>query len=156
MRLSTDNASSLVILPDLRYRVDGDHRVGDRHRGGEVLSTTDVTGWLTHSAPSTVWVDFESPYRLSIGGEMIATEEDFEVLNPATNEVLARAPMGSADQLDSAVAAAKQAFPAWSALDWDERRQYLTRYADALDAQKRELDRLLTLEQGKPLLTMAT
>lgn len=48
------------------------------------------------------------------------------------------------------------AFPAWSALSWEERSGYVTRYADALDAQRDELARLLTLEQGKPLHTMAS
>lgn len=70
--------------------------------------------------------------------------------------MLALAPDGSAAQMDEAVAAAKAAFPAWSGLSGEERSTYLTRYADALDTHRDELARLLTLERGKPLHSMAS
>ena len=47
--------------------------------------------------------------------------ETYEVINPATEEVLADCPRASEDQLNAAVAAAKAAFPAWSKTDVDER-----------------------------------
>src|SRR5215218_5192901 len=100
-------------------------------------------------------VDFFGSYALSIGGELVSTEKTFEVPNPATGEVLAHAPEGTPEQLEQAIATAKAAFPAWSSLSWQERSDYITRYADALEAQKDDLARLLTLEQGKPLRTMA-
>jgi acyl-CoA reductase-like NAD-dependent aldehyde dehydrogenase len=49
---------------------------------------------------------------------------------------LARAPEATAAHLEAAIASAKQAFKAWSALDWDEHAAYITRYADALDAHR--------------------
>jgi acyl-CoA reductase-like NAD-dependent aldehyde dehydrogenase len=101
-------------------------------------------------------VDFFGSYALSIGGELVTTDKTFEVPNPATGEVLANAPEGTPAQLEQAIAAATSAFPAWSSLSWQERSDYITRYADALEAQKSDLARLLTLEQGKPLRTMAT
>ncbi|MGN7861255.1 aldehyde dehydrogenase family protein [Microbacterium sp. 22303] len=99
-------------------------------------------------------VDFFNSYALSIDGALVTSEENFEVYNPATGEVIAHAPEGTA-RLDDAVTAARQAFPAWSALSWDERGAYLTRFSEALEAQKDDLARLLTLEQGKPFETQA-
>ncbi|CAO4140652.1 Aldehyde Dehydrogenase [Methylorubrum thiocyanatum] len=104
---------------------------------------------------ATAGIDFASSYRLSIGGELVEAAETFDVYNPATGAVLAKAPAGTVDQLDTAVAAAKAAFPGWSRLSWDEREGYLTRFADALQAQSEELTTLLTLEQGKPRHSMA-
>lgn len=101
-------------------------------------------------------IDFESPYRLVIGGDLVDPGATLPVHNPATGEVVAHAPRGGAAELNAAVAAAKAAFPSWSALSADERGEYVTRFADALDAHRDELARLLTLEQGKPLHTMAS
>lgn len=101
-------------------------------------------------------IDFDGPYRHSIGGRLADSDTTFEVYNPATDEVLALAPEGSTEQLEEAVAAARAAFPSWSARSWEERSAYVTRYADALDAHRDELARLLTLEQGKPLHSMAS
>lgn len=98
---------------------------------------------------------FDGPYYLSIAGKLVETQSTFEVMNPATGQVLAHAPAATAEQLDEAVAAAKVAFKTWSALSYDEREQYLLAYADALEAHRDELAVLLTLEQGKPLKTMA-
>ena len=101
-------------------------------------------------------IDFSGPYTLSIDGRLVGTDSTFDVFNPATNAVLAKAPLGTADHMERAIAAAKAAFPAWSAMSWDERAGYIARYADALDAHKDELITLLTLEQGKPRHSMAT
>ena len=105
---------------------------------------------------TTPTVDYSGPYRLSIGGRLVDAPSTFEVYNPATGEVLAHAPEGSPEQMEEAIAAAKAAFPSWSGLSWEERSAYLTRYADALDAHRDEIARLLTLEQGKPLHSMAS
>lgn len=98
---------------------------------------------------------FTRPYRLSIAGKLVEAKETFDVTNPATGKVLAQAPSATAEQLDDAIAAAKAAFKGWSALSYDERQVYLERYADALQENRDDLVRLLTLEQGKPLETMA-
>lgn len=98
---------------------------------------------------------FDGPYYLSIAGKLVETRDAFDVMNPATGQVLAQAPAGTAEQLEDAIAAAKSAFKGWSALSFDEREQYLIAYADALQAHRDELSVLLTLEQGKPLKTMA-
>ena len=73
-----------------------------------------------------------------------------DVFNPATGGVLATCPRADEAQLDEAVAAAKAAFPAWSALSFSERRKKLEAIADALETRMNEFARLLTQEQGKP------
>lgn len=103
-----------------------------------------------------VRVDFKGPYKNAINGTLVDSTETFDVFNPATDEVIARAPNASRDQVEQAIAAAKAAQPAWAALSWDERGAYISAYADALDAHKEELITLLTTEQGKPRHSMAT
>ncbi|CAE6932912.1 aldehyde dehydrogenase family protein [Ectopseudomonas khazarica] len=98
---------------------------------------------------------FDGPYYLSIAGELVATDAHFDVSNPATGEIFAKAPSGSPEQLEMAIAAAKSAFKTWSVLSYEQRQSYLDAYADALQEHRDELARLLTLEQGKPLKTMA-
>ena len=90
-------------------------------------------------------------YKLLIGGSLVDGDLSLEVVNPATEEILAVAPRASIGQLDAAVAAAKAAFPAWSRKSLVERGEYLRRIADAIDARRSEFARLLTEEQGKPL-----
>ncbi|HUI62038.1 MAG TPA: aldehyde dehydrogenase family protein [Steroidobacteraceae bacterium] len=92
-----------------------------------------------------------SEFRLVIGGQLVPGAGSFDVINPATERVLASCPKADRAQLDQAVAAAKAAFPAWSRRPIAERRQYLLRVADALSARSQEFARLLTQEQGKPL-----
>jgi acyl-CoA reductase-like NAD-dependent aldehyde dehydrogenase len=93
----------------------------------------------------------QSEFRLVIDGRLVAGASTFDVINPATEEVLAKCPRADAAQLNAAVAAAKAAFPAWSAKSFEERRKLLVNLADALEARSDEFARLLTLEQGKPL-----
>lgn len=98
---------------------------------------------------------FDGPYYLSIAGKLLASKDSFDVVNPATGKVFAKAPSATAEQLDEAIAGAKTAFKVWSALKYEERQQYLNAYADELEKHRDELARLLTEEQGKPLTTMA-
>ncbi|MBN9534051.1 MAG: aldehyde dehydrogenase family protein [Alphaproteobacteria bacterium] len=92
-----------------------------------------------------------SPYKLLIGGRMADGNLTMDVVNPATEEVLAKAPRASKAQLDEAVAAAKAAFPAWSATPIATRKAALTAIADVMEKNAGELARILTQEQGKPL-----
>ncbi len=91
-----------------------------------------------------------SVFHLSINGKLVGADRSFDVLNPATNQVIAQAPEASAQQLEEAIQAAAQAFKVWSVLPWQTRSDYILQYADALEARQDELITLLTLEQGKP------
>jgi len=91
--------------------------------------------------PATI---FDGPYYLSIAGKLLASRDSFDVVNPATGKVFAKAPSGTAEQLDEAIAGAKTAFKLWSELKYAERQQYLNAYADELEKHRDELARLLT------------
>jgi acyl-CoA reductase-like NAD-dependent aldehyde dehydrogenase len=93
----------------------------------------------------------DKTFNLLINGRQVAGATTFDVLNPATEEVVAACPKADRAQLDEAVAAAKAAFPAWSALSYEDRAAYVVRLADALMERKDEFARLLTAEQGKPI-----
>ncbi len=92
-----------------------------------------------------------SDFKLLINGRLVEGDDELAVINPATEQVLARCARASPAQLDEAVAAAKAAFPSWAALPLSERRAAILRFADAVEERAPELARLLTQEQGKPL-----
>ena len=78
-----------------------------------------------------------------------ATTEYVDVTNPATAELLARTPLSSTADVDAAVQAAADAFPAWRRTPPGERVQYLFRLKNLLEEHLDELSRLITLENGK-------
>jgi len=88
-------------------------------------------------------------FSLTIGGKPVRTPDTFNVLNPKDESVVAACPKGTVELLDQAVAAARNAFPAWSAVPDQERAQKLVDIADVLDKHATELAHLITLEQGK-------
>lgn len=90
-------------------------------------------------------------FKLLINGHLEDGDATMSVVNPATEEVLAVAPRASKAQLDKAVAAAKAAFPSWSATPLAERKKALQAVGAIIHAHADELARLLTQEQGKPL-----
>ena len=71
------------------------------------------------------------------------------VTNPATGETIAATPLSTTAELDSAVAAARRAFPDWRATPVPERARVLFRLRDLLVEHKEDLARLLTIEHGK-------
>jgi succinate-semialdehyde dehydrogenase/glutarate-semialdehyde dehydrogenase len=77
--------------------------------------------------------------------------ETFDVVNPATGDVLARVPRMGAAETRRAIEAAQEALPAWRARTAKERAAILRRWADLLIEHEDELSLLMTLEQGKPL-----
>jgi len=89
-------------------------------------------------------------FKLLIDGELVDGASTLEVINPATGAVLVKCPRASQAQAEQAIAAAKAAFPAWSAKSWAERSALLLKIADAMEAAIGELSPLLTQEQGKP------
>ncbi|AZU64997.1 NAD-dependent succinate-semialdehyde dehydrogenase [Neobacillus mesonae] len=88
-----------------------------------------------------------------INGEQVDCEskEIIEVINPATNQVIASVPKGGKSEAKLAVDAAYEAFKLWSAKTAGERSQLLMKWFQLIDENKEELGRLMTEEQGKPL-----
>ncbi len=90
-------------------------------------------------------------YKLLINGALVDGVSTFDVINPALGKPFAVAPKADEALLNRAVAAAKAAFPAWSATPVEERAAKLEALAAALEARAGEFASLLTSEQGKPL-----
>ncbi len=76
----------------------------------------------------------------------------FEVINPATEEVIHRAPAGTAEDVDIAVKAARRAFDidGWPQKTGSQRAVYLRAIADGIRTRQQELARLEVLDNGKP------
>jgi acyl-CoA reductase-like NAD-dependent aldehyde dehydrogenase len=96
-------------------------------------------------------MDFASDFTMTINGQAAEAAETFAVLNPATEEVIAKAPDISREQLDEAVAAARQAFGPWKGTALAERQALLRALGDRLAEHADAFALLLTREQGKPL-----
>jgi betaine-aldehyde dehydrogenase len=89
--------------------------------------------------------------QLYIGGQWLEPAATLDVVNPATEATIHRAPAASAEQVDAAVKAARAAFPAWSKLSGATRAGYLRAIADGIRDRKQELARLEVAQNGKPL-----
>ncbi|MEI4943364.1 MULTISPECIES: NAD-dependent succinate-semialdehyde dehydrogenase [Aeromonas] len=75
----------------------------------------------------------------------------FEVLNPATGQVITQVPDMDGEDTRLAIAAAHAAQPAWAALTAKERSSKLYAWFERIMANQEELARIMTCEQGKPL-----
>jgi betaine-aldehyde dehydrogenase len=73
------------------------------------------------------------------------------VVNPATGQPIAQAPLSSEADVERAVAAARRAFEGWGAATPAERSLALLRIADAVEANGEELARLEAVNAGKPI-----
>ncbi len=87
-----------------------------------------------------------------IGGEAVEPAEGAyeEVVNPATGEAIAEAPLSTKADVDRAVAAAKGAFPGWAATPPSERARALLRMADLIEERAEQIADLESADAGKP------
>ncbi|WP_295547740.1 CoA-acylating methylmalonate-semialdehyde dehydrogenase [uncultured Pseudacidovorax sp.] len=91
--------------------------------------------------------------KLLIGGEFVEsrTTEWRDVVNPATQEVLARVPFATPDEVDAAVAAAQTAFKTWRKTAIGQRARIFLKLQQLIREHMGELAAILTAEQGKTL-----
>jgi malonate-semialdehyde dehydrogenase (acetylating)/methylmalonate-semialdehyde dehydrogenase len=91
--------------------------------------------------------------KLLINGEYVEsqTTEWRNVVNPATQEVLARVPMATQAEVDAAVASAKTAFKSWKKTPIGARARIFLKLQQLIRENMKELAALLTAEQGKTL-----
>lgn len=92
-----------------------------------------------------------SSYKLLIDGKLVDGSSTLDVINPATEEVLAQCPRASQEQAEQAVQAAHKAFSAWKRVPLEERRAMILKLADAVNKNAAEIAKIMTQEQGKPL-----
>ena len=95
-----------------------------------------------------------------IGGEVVGVGLDggggrIDVVNPATEEVIAAVPAGTAAEVGAAVDAARAAFAGWSARPVAQRAEAVRRISEGLAARRDEIAATITAEMGSPI-TFAT
>jgi len=95
------------------------------------------------------------PGRLLIDGQWVDGSKQFDIINPATGDVLTQIAEAFAADLDRAVEAARRAFEdrngAWRKLSASERGRLLWKLADLVEKNIEELAELETLDNGKPI-----
>ncbi|HEY7264374.1 MAG TPA: aldehyde dehydrogenase family protein [Trebonia sp.] len=97
-------------------------------------------------------VTLRDSYGLFIGGSFTGGSSVFKTISPATEEVLAEVAHAGPEDVDRAVAAARQAYERiWSVMPGRERGKYLFRIARLVQERARELAVLETMDNGKPI-----
>ncbi len=90
-------------------------------------------------------------YDMLINGEAKASGDYFDVINPATGKAFAQSANGSVEDVNEAVACAKEAYTSWSKLTDEERKGLLHQVAALVEANMPELMELIAMETGKPM-----
>jgi 1-pyrroline-5-carboxylate dehydrogenase len=94
--------------------------------------------------------DLGKSYPMLIGGEERRGDQEFEDRSPIdTQIVVSRFPVGTRQDVQDAVAAARKAFPAWRDLGWRKRIEIMRRAADIISERQFEYAALMTFEVGK-------
>ena len=88
--------------------------------------------------------------KLYINGEWVDSTgtETTDVINPATEEVIATVAIGTNEDVDKAVAAAKAAFPTWNTRPVEERIEYMEKFYDKLEENKERIMETIIKELG--------
>jgi acyl-CoA reductase-like NAD-dependent aldehyde dehydrogenase len=88
-----------------------------------------------------------------IGGEWTppAGPDTIEVIDPTTEEVIGRVPEGTPEDVDRAVAAAREAFEVWSQVPVQDRAEACAAVGQALYARQEEIAALISREMGMPI-----
>ncbi len=89
-------------------------------------------------------------FKMLIDGELIATDNGFSVINPATEEVITEVPQVEASHINQAIMAADKAFQSWSKMSLNSRSERILQYADLLENHRDEIVDILVSETGKP------
>ena len=90
--------------------------------------------------------------KFLINGDIVAGEgEAVPVINPATGDTICSVAEASSEQVDAAVRAAQEAFPAFAARTPGDRSALLHELANRLEAEREAFGRLESLDSGKPV-----
>ncbi|KAF4934151.1 putative aldehyde dehydrogenase FUS7 [Colletotrichum fructicola] len=96
-------------------------------------------------------LSFSDHFVQIINGKPFQTEKSRNGINPANLTAKAEVPVATREDLDLAVAAAKDAFKTWSKVPYEDRKKAVLAYADAVDSYRTQFRDLLISEQGKPI-----
>ncbi len=109
----------------------------------EIPTSTPVTQFLA------------APKKMLIDGKWVSavSGESFEVMNPATGNVIAHVPEGDKADIDAAVRAARRAFEAgpWASMSPSDRSKIIWRIGDLISKYRDELAEVESLDNGKPM-----
>ena len=87
-----------------------------------------------------------------VGGKWIESKGPMkDVVNPATQKLIARVPISTTDEINAAIRAARETFPAWRATPPVTRARYLFNLKELLEDHFEELSRIQTQEHGKTI-----
>ena len=88
-----------------------------------------------------------------INGNWVSTsgKGQIDVINPATEELIGSVPVGDANDVNDAVAAARAAFPSWSQSTVEERQGYLNALSASIAERTDEIAELISSEVGTPI-----
>jgi len=87
--------------------------------------------------------------KMYINGELVAGQSVCDVVNPATDAVVAKIAVGGVEQANAALKAAQSAFSTWSKSTVEERTQWMFKLQDAVVANEQLLRECVHLEMGK-------
>ena len=111
--------------------------------------------WQYAPAPeSTDHIRIDKRYKLFIDGEFVSPVKGryFDTVNPATEETLARVALGTKEDVDRAVKAARKAYKGpWGRMKAAERGKYIYRIARILQERAREFAVIESMDGGKPI-----
>jgi aldehyde dehydrogenase (NAD+) len=126
----------------------------DSNRSAMLSPSSEPLDWsYATSREATEVVSIGDRYGVFVDGDFRPplSKKWFETINPATEEVLAEAPLAGERDVDRAVQAARKASGPWAKLAPAERAKYLYRIARMVQERSRELAVLETLDGGKPI-----
>jgi 5-carboxymethyl-2-hydroxymuconic-semialdehyde dehydrogenase len=84
-----------------------------------------------------------------IHGKAVASEQYFDTVNPANQQVLAQVACGGESEVNAAVASAKAAFPGWAATPATERAKLMRKLGELITAQVPEISAMETNDSGQ-------
>ena len=115
---------------------------------------TFSSSWTYEPAPESAdHIKIKPRYELFINGSFVKPVEGsyFDSVNPANGQKLSEVAQATAQDVDLAVQAAKEAFPTWSGLSGKERGKYIFRLARLIQERAREFAVIESLDGGKPI-----
>jgi aldehyde dehydrogenase (NAD+) len=119
----------------------------------EIFKTMEYGPAPEANKPGLEWIEAHQPFGLFIGGEWRKPSggQYFDSTNPASGKPIAKIAKGTAEDVDCAVAAARQAFESWSKTPGHVRARYLYAIARHIQKHSRLLAVLESLDNGKTI-----